>query len=813
MPEAFYQLIGKHRIEVPLIQRDYAQGRDAHKDVREDFLGALHDALLRLVGEQGEQRRPLNLDFVYGSIEQTDGASRFLPLDGQQRLTTLFLLHWYLAWRDGRLRDFQDMVKAEQGSRFTYGVRPSSTEFFDALVQFDPEEDREDREAIPVKEIPGVRHLLEDQPWFFLHWRSDPTIQAVLTMLDAIHGRFRDTPDTPDLYAQLVDEEPPAITFNLLPLDHFGLTDDLYIKMNARGKPLTAFETFKARFEELLQTLFPGDQRELGGDQLSVAMFFERRIDTQWTDFFWHYQRPTFDEAAMNLVWALIRVSLDPKSEKFAADTTALGEKTLGAGFTLFHDRKWLTPLFANQLINLLEAWSKNRGELKSQLPNPDYFDEAAFFKKAIKTPWALTYLELVQFAAFVFYLTKYQDAVKQDRFQEWMRVVTNLVSNSDIERPEEFKRCLMGLQKLVPHEQAILPRLAKWENEPLGFSPQQVREEALKATLILKGDDWRARIDAAERHGYFRGQIEFLLKFSGVLDRWLKDRALPWGDADDAEYRRQFSDYFSKASAVFSPDGLRNFGAYRWERALLMKGDYLLNAGINRSFLVNGEGDANWRRLLRGSFKPPNPAAEQKRQYVRELLDDITLDDENIDESVTSSLDQVLLGPLPVEPWRCAMIEQAQLINYCHRRMVRWGNENIYLLRGIKMSGEYAEIFTYYLKVGLLTRMHENGELNPFGAPQYPPVSGEAQAPHVYLDWRRGDATTIRLSIFHSQDAYLLEVTSRQGGGLPPDLQGSLGQAGFGVNADATEAVSPRVARADIRMTIEAIVAIARQP
>ncbi len=805
----FHEIIQQYRIKVPLIQRDYAQGRDAYKDVRNDFLGALHDALLRLADEQGEQRRPLNLDFVYGSIEAGD-VPRFLPLDGQQRLTTLFLLHWYLAWRDNRLPHFQAMVGAEQGSRFTYRVRPSSTEFFDALVQFVPEsspddlprEDPEDREDIPRQGILGVRYLLEDQPWFFLHWRSDPTIQAVLTMLDAIHGRFR---DTHDLYAQLVDEAPPAITFHLLTLDHFGLTDDLYIKMNARGKPLTAFETFKARFEELLK-LFPGYRREPDGAQLPVAEFFERRIDGQWTDFFWHYQHPTFDEAAMNLVWALIRVSLDPASARFAADTTALGEKTLGAGFTLFHDRQWLTPRFADHLINLLEAWSADRGELRSQLPNPDYFNEAAFFQRAISTPWALTYLELVQFAAFVFYLTQYRGAVQQDRFQEWMRVVTNLASNSDIERPEEFKRSLMGLQTLVPDGQAILPRLAGWENEPLGFSPQQVREEALKATLILKGDDWRACIDDAERHGYFRRQIEFLLKFSGVLDRWLSDRAVPWGDADDAEYRRKFLDYFSKATAVFAPDGLMNFGACRWERALLMKGDYLLSAGINWCFLVNREGDANWRRLLRGSFRP-DPDAEGKREYVRELLDDI-----DVGNGVANSLDEVLLGPLPAESWRRAMIDQPELIEYCRRRMVRWGNENIYLLRGIKMSGEYAELFTYHLKVGLLTNMHNNGELNPFGAPRYLFVNGEAQTPHVYLEWRRDDATSIRLSIFHSQGAYLLKVTRNQGGGLPIDLQGELGGAGFGINADATEAVSPRVERADIRSNVEAIVAIAGQ-
>ena len=73
-------------IEIPLIQRDYAQGRtDARaSDIRERFLDVLHEALT--------EGRDVGLDFIYGDVE--DGTLR--PLDGQQRLTTLFLLHWYL---------------------------------------------------------------------------------------------------------------------------------------------------------------------------------------------------------------------------------------------------------------------------------------------------------------------------------------------------------------------------------------------------------------------------------------------------------------------------------------------------------------------------------------------------------------------------------------------------------------------------------------------------------------------------------------------------------------------------------------------
>ena len=90
------------RIEIPIIQRDYAQGRDGGNvaRIRANFLDALHNALTTAT--------PISLDFVYGDV--VEGTLR--PLDGQQRLTTLFLLHWYLAWRAGRLEQESGWCRA-----------------------------------------------------------------------------------------------------------------------------------------------------------------------------------------------------------------------------------------------------------------------------------------------------------------------------------------------------------------------------------------------------------------------------------------------------------------------------------------------------------------------------------------------------------------------------------------------------------------------------------------------------------------------------------------------------------------------------
>ena len=70
-------------IEIPLFQRDYAQGRnsDQARHVRERFIADLCSAL--------DGDKELHLDFVFGDVVN----GTLYPLDGQQRLTTLFLLH------------------------------------------------------------------------------------------------------------------------------------------------------------------------------------------------------------------------------------------------------------------------------------------------------------------------------------------------------------------------------------------------------------------------------------------------------------------------------------------------------------------------------------------------------------------------------------------------------------------------------------------------------------------------------------------------------------------------------------------------
>lgn len=241
---------GIGRIEIPLIQRDYAQGRPGPfvEEIRTSFIEVLLDAIAG-----GE---PVGLDFVYGKVE----AGTLHPLDGQQRLTTLFLLHWYLASGANRLDP--DAAWA----RFSYATRPSARRFCQRLVA----------NALP-KDEPVPSAWITDQEWYLHVWRNDPTIQAMLVMIDAIHDEIRRL--HPDLdastaWGRLTDEDSPAVSFYLLPLADMDSDEDLYIKMNSRGKPLTPFEHFKARFEQDIK------HSDRDGD-------FAHKIDGAWSDLLW----------------------------------------------------------------------------------------------------------------------------------------------------------------------------------------------------------------------------------------------------------------------------------------------------------------------------------------------------------------------------------------------------------------------------------------------------------------------------------------------------------------------------------------------
>ncbi len=246
-----------HSVAIPMLQRDYAQGRPDPDTAakRRAFVEALRGAFAPTPA--GKTVQPLGLDFVYGTLDN----GVLTPLDGQQRLTTLWLLHWYLAART-------NCDLSEALGRFSYDARVSARDFGQALAT-------QCRSLPPLKANQLADHLA-NQPWFQLAWHRDATVRGMLTMINEIHRQFADV-DAPAALAALLGKTAPApITFEFLNLGEHHLSDRLYTRMNARGKALTPFENWKAQFDELLCKHHPDRAQE-----------FANKLDGDWTDCFW----------------------------------------------------------------------------------------------------------------------------------------------------------------------------------------------------------------------------------------------------------------------------------------------------------------------------------------------------------------------------------------------------------------------------------------------------------------------------------------------------------------------------------------------
>ena len=712
------------KIEIPIIQRDYAQGRKSSTNIRILFLDALYNYL-------DENRPHRDLDFVYGSIRQLEGETCFIPLDGQQRLTTLFLLHWYLAGISGKITALHEFLATGDGevikSKFTYETRTSSREFCDELIANTIDFEN----LLPADE--GIKNSLsktiQDSGWYFLSWENDPTIQSMLTMLDAIHAKFN---DRPEFFDRLLDRKNPIITFLFLNLKEFKLNDDLYIKMNARGKPLTTFENFKAKFEQHIGKLDWGkvDQRKLsfeaGERMLHPKDYFAHKIDTTWANFFWKYcnvngKDNSYDDELMNFVRVIManEYALTSTSEKDIQQEYLIG--TLVArklhDYTdnlTYHAYKCfgiITKSSITYLIDALDALNNGDKKIQIHLKETHYFDEEQCLKSVLKHD--LTLPQRVQFQAYLKYLIYHKRKI--DGIDQWMRVIHNLSENTVIDGADEVARAIKSIEKLIPHSDNILEYLKGTKNPVDFFHSRQVQEERIKAHLITRSHDWENEIVKIEKHLYFKGQILFVFEFSSVLEYYEKLGNCDWSSADDCEYLDLFKKYANCAGVVFEAIFKSSSDIdYLWERAVLSKGDYLIPSSAHRYNLLSttkNVRDFSWKRLLRlpqaGAKKSERNEWQERRNFIKDVFDDKLFDHTQLTKSLTA-----ICHTLP-DDWRQYFIKNPKFYQYSDQGFIRFEDENnILIFKHSQQNHYHREMYSYDFFLDVLS---DNTFYTPF--------------------------------------------------------------------------------------------------
>lgn len=517
-------------IEIPIIQRDYAQGRENDKvnRVRERFLDAIFNAL--------NNKKPLTLAIVYGEVEN----GKLIPLDGQQRLTTLFLLHWFVAKKENIEENDYEYL-----NHFSYFTRPSSRDFCKKLVKHTP--------AFSTT----ISEELKDQSWFQYQWHNDPTIKGMLVMVDAINKKYG---NSSNLWKQLEN-----ITFYFLPISDMGLTDELYIKMNSRGKPLTEFEHFKAEFEGMIKEYDEEMSKE-----------FNRKFDLDWTDMLFPYRGESkiIDDEFMRYFFFVsdilcyqqnIPLEKDPfklarmlygKDNPSAKDNLSFLESSFDCWCGFDIDR-FFNSIFANNRYESgkVKIYQKNLNIFKQCCDDygDDYGDDNG---RNRKFPLNLT---LLLFAVVV-YLQNKQN-VQENDFKRRIRIVRNLIWNSRDEiRADNMPQLLAETEDIIL--KGTIPT-------GIGYNKRQKEEEQAKIDWLLTNLDKKDALFHLEDHSLLYGCI-----------------------------------------AVVGLDNFANFDKFRelfnncnWNlvsQALLSKGDYSQVVGSRWQL---GTNDSTWK----GLFHPSN--------------------------------------------------------------------------------------------------------------------------------------------------------------------------------------------------------------
>lgn len=789
-----------------MLQRDYAYGRITESEKRKEFLKSIK-------GYLASDNRNHELDFVYGSVSEPKGKKNLILLDGQQRITTLFLLHWYFAIANKQYETFRKLLLKNNVSRFTYNTRDSSTKFCNSLVNLkkntesdgskgEPQEQEYFEYINSLSEKKLLSSKIRNEKWFFNHWGNDPTIKNMLNMLDDIAKEFPIS-DSEGLFDKLnASGADSSITFNILPLDEFKLTDELYIKMNSRGKPLTRFENLKskmlkkyddvkhsAKYTAKVQEINQLERRNFD----SLRDYVGLMIDTRWTDMFWNFwlettsdsnAKPAVDDMFLSFIsnicifYETLRLMGSNLSMKRNGDEEKRIEAYMDAGNNISYENiiqilKGNDNYLLFKIIDILNLLSEKNEDGEWTLNT--YFDDTVYFfneKDAFKTivynydANDRNYEDKVIYFGYIDYLVNYkpQKDNKDDieKFSNWMRFVYDMCKNSYnlSNAVNTFSNCLAGIKYLMDKDiYAVLP--TKQLDDVVTLDKFQLEEEVLKSQLF-NNEKWKTAInEALSKLRYFEGQLHYeLIDTTNVQST----------DKNDESKIDGFTLTVNKVSSIFNKNDGSTFDS-ELVRALLSKGDYTAEFKSSYSLLRNGIGrDISWLRYHKAENL--TDGAIDKRIYLTQVINDANFDYKNPKQSLEKIASK---RADTLSEWQKTLIDnlhifetkETSLYDYClgDNRLLRWNKANkkhsgnnpdnyeIDLISKQQITSRHAELFTY-----AIYQENKNKEVLPFSKPGYCLMDSDDTQPfmvygpcnynngHYYLQLHYADNKQIEL-------------------------------------------------------------------
>lgn len=495
-------------VEIPILQRDYAQGR---LDLQTKGINRKGENFIRVLFNALREEKGLCMDIIYGSIETRDDdhpeEKTFIPLDGQQRLTTLWLLHWYLSQWEERSEEIAPLLQ-----RFTYATRSTARDFCQRLCSL----------RLTQDELANPLEYFSERMWFTSKYSYDPTIQAMLNMLNAIAKEQHKQPVSFDLLESL--------QFRSFDIGAYELTDELYIKMNRRGKQLESIENLKADFVGYLKKI---------GHDFSKPDSYDRKLDHEWADMAWgRRENEDFDIRYLRLFnryFYNLWIMDNPPGEKEKSSTPEyLNLHFTGTDYRGFEAYEKILSAKENRIEHMVRFFNflaSDRGiQYSNYLRNPWRDKEQKLVYPYLLDVERLSMLDRIALYALMLYVDNASDEDLQisEHYEAWMRVVWNLIADPKLRSYQAQRRYMLLLAQLAPYSTTIESFLISTDIEKIGISSTgdekaRLKLEQDKLRYIERYPNRREALHRAERIPCLQGQVEFLLGIEGDDDHFSK--------------------------------------------------------------------------------------------------------------------------------------------------------------------------------------------------------------------------------------------------------------------------------------------------
>lgn len=511
----FKKLINDYIIYVPEFQRNYLQGDDSNESIKYKR-DRLLDDIFNCIESQSKS---INLGFIYGRVEESYKGKLFYPYDGQQRLTTLYFLYLLIYFKFNKYDEI-DSIK----EKLSYQTRISTNRFIESFLSWilDSKEKDNIYNDFWNKDGKDLKGFIMSQDWFMMtEWNYDVSIINMLSIIVEISRRINENLGDKTGIVNFIDkDENNPFQFDFIYVDDISKSDDLYIKINARGKALSPFENLKSDIDKYWK-----DEDKT-------------KLDAEWTEYVWNQldvndknKEKSFDNSFYNLLsnifYLQYLVGLDQNNlnDKILIEI----ENKYKKGIV---DKEWITPELCHVSCPMISSFLDAMiGPFKSIKDKQiESVNRKIFGLGDYQNNNGQNKIERADlFEIFVYYYSVSSMFKRNDmEFTDKRNLLNEIetVTNRIIENQRPYLDSPTNLVKALQSVKALIDNSIKShgvykfflsidngtkESIRKGLMKEQVEEEILKAKLIDKDSRYVALFNKGYSELKNKGQLGFI--------------------------------------------------------------------------------------------------------------------------------------------------------------------------------------------------------------------------------------------------------------------------------------------------------------